>query len=167
MYKVSKYFHDAVYRGETPCIYVVIASDRGNHIFAEKVLGGVFATEPLGFQGTGIENSLVDGSGNLNAIEISDRLINAGILERSIQPKTRDVINSLTNKERQNITVELDNHDYKLSKDIVLDPWLTKILMVYAGFEVDTLANQIRLFMGRITEIELNRTSLFVCAEEL
>lgn len=146
---------------------MVVATNRGNHIFADKQLAGVFRTMDLSADGSGIANSLVDGSGNLNAVEISDRLVDPGILSRSIQPKTRDVINSLTNKEKQNIMVEFDNHDYKLSQDIVKDPWLTKILMVYAGFEADTLADQVLLFTGRITEVELNKTSLIAYAEEL
>lgn len=150
-----------------PSVYMVVITDRGNHIFADKQLSGCFRAHDLLADSSALANGLVNASGDINAIEISDRLINPGILSRSIQPKTRDVINSLTNKEKQNITIEFDNHDYKLSQNIVKDPWLTKIIMVYAGFEADTLAEQVLLFTGRIMELEVQKVNLLVYAEEL
>lgn len=167
MYKITQAFHNHVYRGEIPCVYLLIYTARGIYIFADKYLGGAFRSTSLLANGSAFANGLINGSGDICAVEISDRLVNTPALVRSVQPKTRDVINSLTNKEKQNITVELDNHDFKLSRRIVRDPLLTKLLLVWVGFESDTLADQYLLFAAQINEIEINKERMTLFAEEL
>lgn len=167
MYRVTQAFHNRIYNGEIPSVYAVVVSDTGNHLFGMKPLEGAFITTPLTADGSSFANGLVDGSGNLCVVEMGDRLINPGILERSIQPRTRDVINSLTNKEKQNIMIELDNHDYSISKQLPKDPWLTKLLKIFVGFESDTLSDQTLLFLGRIYEIEVGKETILLSAQEL
>ncbi len=147
MFNLPLNFFNKIQKGQIPIIYVVVVTDKGSRAYSQNDLSGVF------LEG----NTYLDWAG---------RLKNISSLERAIQSQTRDSIDNLSNIERQTQTVVLDNTDFYFSKLLPLEPFLTKTLYVYSGFEADALADHIQWFRGKITVVELIESDLNLMAEE-
>ena len=170
MYRTSINFHNRVHGGESPIVYVMITTDMGARVFAEKELGQIF--DPTGgtifFDGSwifdGTQDFGLETPGIINKGE--GRLLSISGFERTIQPKTKDVLNSLATKQVQYLYITLDNVDHYFSKIIVKEPFLTKEIDVYVGFDDRPYSEHLTLFKGNITEYEINSKNMQLRAEE-
>jgi len=169
VYRTYIGFHNRLQRGDIPIVYILLYTDMGTRAYAEKELGDIFtaASSPLLFNGGWtFDGSYSAGSGTEGVIERSGRILSISGFERTIQPRTKNVLNSLTSKQAQYINITFSNTDHHFSKMVVFEPLLTKELGVYLGFDDDPFAEHLLLFKGIITEYTASPKTFQVTAEE-
>lgn len=166
MLRTSIDFHNALQAGEIPVVYVLIETDKGNHFYSTRELKGPF--EKFYFTGNGevLGNGFITGGNGVSAIEKSNRLINTPNLSRTIQPRTRDYINSMTNRQMGAVDITIEDRDHAIAKALPLEPFLTKRLTVYVGFESQDFSKHKLVFDGKISRIEKTPTEVIIAAEE-
>lgn len=166
VFNFSLPFLNKIRFGKIPIVYLVIETDRGNRFYAEKEMGGIFEQTSFTGYGTFWGMGYITSKG-ISAIEKKDRLKNAGTLEKILIPRTRDYINASTKKERQNITIVLDDSDKKLAKALPLEPFLTKTCRLFWGFEEDEMNEHLLYFSGKINQVEINQNEMILSIQEL
>ena len=169
MYRTYINFHKRVQGGDVPIVYVFITTDMGTRAYAEKELGSVFeaSIEIETFDGSWIfDGTYTFGSEYFGILSKEGRLLSISGFERTIQPRTKDVLNSLTSKQAQYINISLDNTDRGLSKLINKEPFLTKEISVYMGFDDDPFEEHLPLFKGIIMENIVTQKDFQIRAEE-
>lgn len=166
MLRLPHNFDTRIQRGEIPSIYVVILTDRGFRVYMQVEPTGVF--DDLVWTGSGsfTANGFVTGGNGTSFIEKSNRLKEIGNIEKMIASRDRDAIDNLGAKERQTITIVLDNSDYHFSKLLPTELFLTKIVLVYIGFDMDDFSDHIFWFQGKITVVNISPPDLIIEAEE-
>ncbi len=151
---------------EVPPVYCLIHTDLGYRAYAEKELREVFEVDGIFLDGSYIlDGSWTLGMG-LGLMDKGGRVISFGIFERTIQPIKRDVLESYEQKQLQHTSIVLDNEDRYFTKIIAKEPFLTKILCIYVGFESDPFAEHIKLFDGVITEISIDQSKFSIEVDE-
>lgn len=166
MYRIPKAFLDRVTAGEIPITYYVIMTSKGNRIYSDKDLAGCFDQVYFTAGGSLRADGLFTAGNGVSALDKSARALSQANVARTIQPKTRDVINSLTNKQLSNLDLTLDNCDYHFSKIIPTEPFLTRLIWAYVGFESGNPADHLRPFQGMIGQVEVTGDQMNLYAEE-
>ena len=155
MPKMAINFYNRIRQGEKPTVYCLIHTDMGYRAYAEKELSQIFEVGGIYFDGINkFDASWKFGQG-LGLLDKQGRVLSFGNFERTIQPRKRDVLNSYSSKQLQHLTVTLDNQDRYFSRMLPNEPWLTKTIDFYAGFEADPFREHIRVIGGRITQISM------------
>ncbi len=156
MYRTQINFHKRLSRGENPIPYIVINTHLGYRAYAEKELSYVF--DLLGYLLDGsfdLDGSVELGSATAGVIEKSARVLSFGLFERTLQPEKDDVLTSMLSKQKQHISISMDNADNYFAKLIVKEPFLSRELSLYIGFDLDPQDEHICLFTGTITELSV------------
>lgn len=118
-------------RGEIPIVYCRIDTHMGSRYYAEKQL-------PI-----------------MGGIEQSARLLTAGSFERTINPRTDDLLTAYEGKQIQHISIELDNADRYFSRLIAKEPFIGRPISIFLGFDQDSQSEHISLFKGTVTEMNV------------
>ena len=159
MIRTTISFHNRSMRGERPVIYCLIHTDLGYRAYAHKELAKIFEIDDLILLDGSwlLDGSKLMGTG-LGLLDKQGRVLDFGSFERTIQPRKKDFLNSYDSKSLQHATVLMDNRDRYFSRMLPKEPFLTKEISIYAGFEADPMAEAVQLFGGRITEIGIGPT---------
>jgi len=159
VYRIPITFHKRLTRGETPVAYCVINTQMGDRVYAEKEMGGTFEVGALLANGSYLaDGTSVAGGDTVDAIDKAARVSNFGSFERTIQPRTADVLAAYGGKQLQHISVDLINTDRYFSRLIATEPFLGRPINIYAGFPQDPPSEHISLFQGiisRVTALEI------------
>ncbi len=131
MYRVPLTLHKALQEGQNPVIYCVIDTGMGKRVYSSKELTCTISS----------------------ALEQSARVISFGTFERTILPRTENVLTSYEGKQKQHISIQLDNADRYFSKLIAKEPLLGKTLTIYIGLESDSTASHIGIYSCPISEV--------------
>jgi hypothetical protein len=70
-----------------------------------------------------------------------------------LNPKTADFLAAYTRKQQQHISVTLDNADKYFSIMLGKEPFLSRPISIYIGFEDEAVANHICIFKGVISDV--------------
>ena len=154
MYRIAKSMHDRLMRGEQPTPYIVIETNLGYRAYAAKELTEVFDVLGLIADGSVMaDGSHTAGSESAGVLEKSARVLDFGSFERTLQPRTADVMAAYSKKQKQHISIQLDNADRYFSRLIAKEPFLGRPIRAYVGFKAESQSNHMRIFTGRISEI--------------
>lgn len=135
MYRTSVDFHKRLMRGEIPTGYIVILTHMGLRVYGEKKLKITFSP--------------------VDAIEQEGRVISFGSFERALQAITSDILASYQSRTLQHMSVQLDNSDDKFSKLIATEPFISRTMKYYVGFEDLSQSEHLVVFSGIITEMQV------------
>jgi len=102
----------------------------------------------------------------MGLLDKAGRALSFGAFERTVAPRSKDVLASYSSKQLQHASVTLDNADRYFSRLIPREPFLTKDLDIYCGFEADPFAEHLRLFSGVISEVGIKGSQFMVEADE-
>ena len=146
MYRTKIEFHKRIFRGEMPILMCLIYTDFGYRLYSEKE-----HSNPADVA----TNLSVDG-----LLECSGRIISFGNLERTIQVKTKDVLGSLMQRQLQHVSITFQNQDKHFSALLAKEPFLTKDLSLYLGYEnitgsSNSFGESLNFFKGMISNIEM------------
>ena len=156
MYRIPIDFHDRLTRNEIPIMYIVIETHLGDRAYAEKELAQVFDLAALLADGTyDADGSRLAGSDSLPVIDKAARVLSFGYFERTVQPLRDDLLISYQRKQIQHLSVELDNADRYFSELVPKEPFLSRALNAYVGFEADPQSEHLSIFKGIISELSL------------
>ena len=133
MYRVTADFHNALMRGEKPVLYCVITTHMGKRVYAAKELQVTIS----------------------DALEKSARVLDFGSFERTAMPLTRNVLTAYSSKQLQHIRIQLDNSDAHFAKLSAKEPFLSRPISVYVGFESIAATSHLSLFTGKIVELSV------------
>jgi hypothetical protein len=154
MYHIAKSMHDRLMRGEQPTPYVVVETHLGYRAYAAKELTEVFDVLGLIADGSVMaDGSHTAGSESAGVLEKSARVLDFGAFERTLQPRTADVMAAYNMKQKQHMTIQFDNADRYFSRLIAKEPFIGRPMWSYVGFETDPQSEHLRIFAGRISEI--------------
>jgi len=167
MIHVPLAMHRRLMKGEVPISYILIETHMGYRVYAEKEGSGVF--DPLG--------NLLDGSWTLGGTEYlgsesagvlskDGRVLSFGTFERSIQSIKSDVLGSYQSKTLQHMSVDLDDGDGALSALIAMEPFISRSLQYYVGFEDDPQSDHLKMFSGIINEVSIRNSIMTIEADE-
>ena len=166
MYRATINFHKRIQRGEIPIFIIVIETDLGQRAYAKKELDLI----------SDIDENLADGSvtadGSHTAssgpgfLEKSARLLSFSGSARTIQPKKQGLLLSYTKKQQKHISVTLINTDRYFSKLIAKEPFLTKEIYSYLGFEDLPFNEALEDFRGTIESLAITPEKLMLEAVE-
>jgi len=159
VYRVPITFHKRLLRGEVPITYALITTHLGYRAYAAKELAQVF--DISGYIADGsvtADGTHTAGSETIGLIDKAARVLDMGRLERTIQPKTDDVLAAYSGKQLQHISIEMDNADRYFSRLIAKEPFVGRPIAIRCGFEADSYASHINLFTGIISEIDVGHT---------
>lgn len=160
-------FHNKLEANKTPIMYCLIETDMGWRAYGFKELKGTF--DPVAAIADGTVNSgssYYAGSTAMGAVDRSGRVLSFGSFERSISARTKDVINSLEYRQLQHTQVMLSNHDHYFTKLLPTEPFISKPMNIYFGFEGDSFSEHLSVFKGTISEIRVEGDSLVLEADE-
>lgn len=132
MYRIPISTHNRIARGEIPILYLRITTHLGERTYAKK----------------SITASAIAGSMGCLA-----RVLSFGSFDRTLSPKTSDLLASYTRKQQQHISVQLDNADGYFSRLLGKEPFLSRPISIYVGFEDEVAVNHIAIFNGVIAEV--------------
>ena len=156
MYRVLIDTYNKLTQGEIPIVYVLIGTHLGYRAYAEKKLGKVFDVLATILDGSWIlDGSVHLGSDSIGTIDTSARLLNVGNFERTLTSKKDDVLIAFERKQLQHIFVELDHADRYFSKLISKEPFLSRNINLFIGFEEEPHTNHISIFEGVISEMSV------------
>ena len=156
MLRITKGIHDRLMRGEQPVIYALVETHMGYRAYATKELGKVF--DILGHILDGsfeLDGSTLLGADSTGMIEKSAKLLDPGSFERTISPIKDDVLTSYQGKQKQHISIQLDNADRYFSQLTAKEPFIGRTLRMYVGFEDESQSVHLRIFTGIISEISM------------
>ena len=88
-------------------------------------------------------------------IESSARVVSYGSLERTLFPRTADVLTAYTGRQIQHLSIQLDNSDGYFSRLIAKEPFLSRTLTLYVGLESYETTEHVQLFSGTITDLSV------------
>lgn len=165
MYRTTINFHNRIQRGEKPIIYCMIHTDYGYRVYAEKELSDIFEVAGLLADGSVTADGSHTAGEGLGLLDKAGRVLSFGPFERTIQPRKKDVLASYSTKQLQHASIALDNADHYFSRLIPREPFLTKSLDIYCGFEADPFSERLRLFSGVISEVGLKKDGLQLVLE--
>lgn len=167
MYRVPIEFHNRVQKGDTPIPYVLVTTHMGSRAYAERELRGVFSVSPHLADGSILaDSSHTAGSESAGIIEKSARIMAFGTFERTIKPKEIEVLAAFQRKQMQHITLTFTNADRYFSRMLPKEPWITRPLAVYLGFDDLPQSTHLRLFSGTITMVTVKGAEMEVEADE-
>jgi len=154
VYRIPIQFHNRMMRGEIPSAYALIHTHMGYRAYSEQELSKVFAV--LAYLADGsydADGSIHAGSDSAGIIEKSARVLSFGSFERTIQPRKVDVLTAMSSKQKQHISLQLDNADRYFSKLLPKEPFIGRTISIWAGFDADPQSEHLKQFEGTITEL--------------
>lgn len=168
MYRTTIRFHNRITRGEIPISYILINTLMGPRVYAEKELSAVFeVADPLIADGSiEADGSEVADGGGLGVLEKSARVLSFGSFERTISPRKSDMLTTFGGKQLQHVSIKLNNTDRYFSKLIAKEPFLSRELSWFLGFEDLPQSEHPELFKGIISEVRIGPSDISVEAEE-
>ena len=166
MYRTLINFHNRIIRGENPAVFCLIQTDYGYRAYSDKELIKYFELEGHIADGSVTAAGSETAGVGLGLIEKSARVLSFGSFERTIQPKMRDVLGGIEQRQLQHVSVSLNNEDRHFSKILPKEPFLGKPLYIYAGFEADAFHEYIKLFEGAISEVRCGKQAVIEADEK-
>lgn len=143
-------------RGEQPTMYIVVNTPLGDRAYGNKELIAVFDTAPILADGSHLaDGSWTAGGYSAGVLEKSGRVLDFGTFERTISPRTDDLLAAYSGKQRQHISLQLDNADAYFAQLIGKEPFLGRGIKAFVGFEDEPQANHLNIFAGTISEISM------------
>ena len=134
MYRLPIATHNRIVRGEIPILYMVITTHFGARAYAKK---------------SSVAPALAGSLGCL------PRVLSFGSFDRTLVPKTADILAAYTRKQQQHVSVKLDNADAYFSKLLGKEPFLARPVEIYCGFEDEAAANHIKIFSGVVSQVSV------------
>jgi hypothetical protein len=134
MYHIPIATYKRIIRGEVPILYMVISTHLGDRVYAKKTITAAAIAGSLGCLA---------------------RVLSFGSFERTLSPKKDNLFASYTRKQQQHISVALDNADKYFSVLLGKEPFLSRPISIYIGFEDEAVANHIRIFSGVISDVSV------------
>lgn len=167
MIRIPIGFHKYLMQGKVPVTYCQIATHLASRIYSDRELQGVFSASALLADGSVLaDGSEIAGYGSASAGEKAARVIDFGSFERTISPQSSDLLASFSGKQKQHIAVKLDNSDYYFTRLIAKEPFLSRKLFLFVGFEDHPQSDHYSIFAGTISEISVDKDSMTLGAEE-
>lgn len=166
MYRTTIKFHNRIQRGEKPIIYCLIHTNYGYRAYAEKELAEIFEVGSLLADGSALADGSHTAGEGMGLMDKQGRVLSFGAFERTVQPRKKDVLASYSTKQLQHASVTLDNADRYFSRLLPREPFLTKSLDIYCGFEADPFHEHLRLFSGVISEVGMKGLQFVLEADE-
>ncbi len=167
MYRVRIDFHNLLNQGGVPIPYCLIQTALGYRAYAKKKLLQVL--DKMAYFADGIWSAggtVLAGAQSLALLEVSDRVLGFGNLERTISPQTEGLLTSFQSKQSQHISISFDNGDRYFSRLLPKEPFLGANINIYLGFDYLPPENHLSLFKGTIAEIELSSGEMTIEADE-
>ena len=131
MYHIPIATHLRLEHGEVPILYMKITTHLGDRVYAKKTI------------------TMAAIAGSLGCLA---RVLSFGSFERTLSPAKDDLLTAYSRKQQQHISVQLDNADGYFSALLAQEPFLSRNLSIYVGFEDEAVANHIKIFSGVISE---------------
>jgi len=159
VYRTPINFHKRLMRGESPITYVIVRTPLGYRAYGEKELAQVFGSLRLLADGSVVAGGdEVAGSDTLQTdmASKSARITGFGYFERTIQSMNTDLLTAFTTKQRQHISIPVDDTDGYFTRLMAKEPFLGGSLQVFVGFERTPQSEHLNIFTGAISEIEKN-----------
>lgn len=154
-------------RGEKPLAYVLFQTHLGYRAYAEKEMSGFF--DPYGLLANGTvlgDGSELAGAASDSVIEKSARLKDLGDFERSLQPRSSDILMAFYGKQLSHASIGLDNTDHYFTRLMMREPFLTRPMNIYIGFDSMPMSEHISMFKGVVSEVSVTLTTMTVEADE-
>ena len=167
MYRTTLNYHKCIEQGRVPITYILIQTDMGWRAYAEKTLAETFDEAAQIADGTYTADGLIYASGvPVGAVDLQGRILYISNPQRTIRPSNRSISNSYNVKQQMHLSVTLDDCDDYFSKLIVKEPFLSKTLRSYVGFEALPHWESLRQFQGVITAVRINNDTFVIEADE-
>jgi len=167
MYRTTIDFHKRLTRGEIPTPYIIIQTHMGYRAYAEKELTTVFDPAASILDGSwDFDGSVLLGGSSLEVMEKSARVVSFQPFERNLQSLKEDVLGSYQTKMLQHLSIDLDNSDRYFSQLIASEPFITRPIVYYLGFESLPFNEHLKRFSGVITEMNVLPTLTIEADEE-
>lgn len=166
VYRTTINFHKRVMRGEKPVPFVLIHTDMAWRAYAQKTLTKTFDEEQYVANGTYTGDGTITAGASIGAVDLQRRILSISSPSRTIRPSSRSISNSYAAKQQASISLTLDDADSYFSKLIALEPFLSKELRSYVGFEALPHWESLRIFQGIITSVMLKQTTIIIQADE-
>lgn len=167
MYRTTLNFHKYIEQGRVPIAYILIQTDMGWRAYAEKTLTETFDEAAQIADGTYLADGSIYASGiPIGAVDLQGRILRISNPQRTIRPSNRSISNSYNVKQQMHLSVTLDNCDDYFSRLIAKEPFLSKTLRSYVGFEALPHWESLRQFQGVITATKINANTFVIEADE-
>ncbi len=155
MYRTTIEFHNRISRGERPTVYILINTASGWRCIGQKAIDKIFDVDTTYLaDGTyTADGSIRAGSDSYGLIDVQARLLGLSGMERTISPKTTNVLTALTTKQLQHLTAKINNADRYYTKILTTEPILGREMSAYVGYEAIPFSEHRCLFSGTISEI--------------
>ncbi len=147
-------FHKRLARGEVPISYITVHTHMGYRAYAEKELAQIFELAAYLADGSHLaDGSITAGGDTLGIIDKAARVVSFGTFERSLQSMKDDVLGSYQSKTLQKLAVTMDNADGYFARLIASEPFISRALKYWVGFEAEPQSNHLNIFSGVISEL--------------
>lgn len=168
MYRTTIEFHNRMARGEIPVAYILVDTAMGWCAIGEKVLRNLFDADTtyLADGSYTADGSIHAGSDSYGLIDVQGRLLELSGLERTISPKTANVLTAMTTKQLRHIRATCNNTDRYYTKILPTQPFLGRTLAAYLGFEDIPFAEHRCQFTGTIAKIAISGNKITFEADE-
>jgi len=160
-------FYRRVVTGEQPTIYITVTTHAGIRVFAEKQLNDHFDIASLLLDGSFLlGGSVTLGSMTEYMASKEPLLIAYDNIQRTMAPRKKDLLSGYMSKQQSSFTAVLNNADKALGKLMANEPFITRPLVVYLGYDEIPYSDHVKLFSGVINEIFVDNMSLRLTAVE-
>lgn len=160
-------FYNNLMIGKAPMVYCIIETHLIQRTYAIHELGGVFSALGLLADGSILaDGSALAGSQSVGGGEKAGRVLDFGDFSRTIETISSDLLSSFSLKQKQNISIQMDNTDYYFTKMLAKEPFLSRPIDIYLGYEELPPNDHFRIFHGVISEISIDVSSITFLAEE-
>ncbi|KKN67746.1 hypothetical protein LCGC14_0458940 [marine sediment metagenome] len=166
MFRVKIDYHKALKKGLKPITYILINTKLGFRIYSFKGISQEFESGPYYADGTYIADGTITAGSGINIIDKSSKLLSLGRFDRTISPRKRGLLFGFTSKQRQTVSVDLDNEDSYFSKLLGKEPFLGSDFRIFTGFEGVDFYQHVKMLVGIITEVFISSKKLTLRVEE-
>lgn len=148
-----------------PATLVFLYSDLGLRLFSLGRAPALPAVLPGRYDAAARhDGGLAYGAGAYEALESSDRVLGFGALSAAFGPTEEGLLAALEERDRGELTVELDNADRYFSRLLRDESFLARPLYVALGFEALPLSDYAVVFAGVVDRVRLTPEALEVRA---
>ena len=148
--------HKRLQRGEIPQAYAVINTHLGYRAYGDKALEAVFADTPVLLDGSwSLGGAETLSGGAIETLEKSARVLNFSSFERTISPLKDDLLTAYSAKQKQHLSLQLNNTDGYFSRLLAQEPFLGREVKIYLGFEAEPQSTHLSIFAGLISELSV------------
>lgn len=166
MRRVSQNFYDRVNRGEQPTVYVVIKTQSGSRAYSQRALPDNFDVPTRLLDGAWtLDGSVSLGSGEYMASK-DPLVLSYGRSQATLSPKSGELLTGYTSKRQSTFQVVLNNADRTLAQLVASEPFISRPIEVWLGFDDTAYADHQKLWNGEVDEIEISLDSITLNAVE-